>query len=206
MKTIKKSRLSMLGPILAALLFTFYSCTNNTRTDSVERAENMNDTTAQVNEQDAHFAVNAADINMGTLQLADLASDRVSDDRVKSIADMVQTEHENAQVELEQIGSNKMITLPMSLSDDRRDDLNDIRDSEQADNFDRRYLDLLIEHHEEARKLYENASNDVRDVELQAFATKYLPLIKKHEQQLKNIWDSLGYQRDMPNVIPVTNE
>lgn len=191
---------------MAALLFTFYSCTNNTRTDSVERAENMNDTTAQVNEQDAHFAVNAADINMGTLQLADLASDRVSDDRVKSIADMVQTEHENAQVELEQIGSNKMITLPMSLSNDRRDDLNDIRDSEQADNFDRRYLDLLIEHHEEARKLYENASNDVRDVELQAFATKYLPLIKKHEQQLKNIWDSLGYQRDMPNVIPVTNE
>lgn len=206
MKTIKKSRLSRLGPILAVLLFTFYSCTNNTRTDSVERAENMNDTTAQVNEQDVHFAVNAADINMGTLQLADLASDRVSDDRVKSIADMVQTEHENAQVELEQIGSNKMITLPMSLSNDRRDDLNDIRDSEQDNNFDRRYLDLLIEHHEEARKLYENASNDVRDVELQAFATKYLPLIKKHEQQLKNIWDSLGYQRDMPNVIPVTNK
>lgn len=191
---------------MAVLLFTFYSCTNNTRTDSVERAENMNDTTAQVNEQDVHFAVNAADINMGTLQLADLASDRVSDDRVKSIADMVQTEHENAQVELEQIGSNKMITLPMSLSNDRRDDLNDIRDSEQDNNFDRRYLDLLIEHHEEARKLYENASNDVRDVELQAFATKYLPLIKKHEQQLKNIWDSLGYQRDMPNVIPVTNK
>lgn len=203
---MKNTRLSMLGFTLAVLSFTFISCNNNARNDSVQRAENINDSTAQVNEEDARFAVNAADLNMGTLQLADLAPERVADDRVKSIANMVQSEHEAAQSELEQISSGKNITLPMSISNDRRDDLNDIREAEQAENFDRKYLDLLIEHHEEARRLYEDASKDVRDVELQAFATKYLPLIKKHEEQLKQIWDSLGYQRDMPNVIPVTNE
>lgn len=193
-----------LGIILTILCMTIISC-NNSRNSSVDRAERANDTTALVNEQDARFAVHAADLNMETMELADLAEQRATDSRVKAIASTLQEEHERANDELARISSGKMITLPMSMSQDRREELQNLHERDST-NFDRNYLNQLIEHHEEARKLYQDASEDVRDAELQAFASKYLPLIKRHEEQLKSIWDSLGYQRDMPNVIPVTQD
>lgn len=195
--------LKNLGIILVVAAMTNIACNNSNRNDSLERAETMNDSTAQVNADDASFAVHAADLNMSTIELSNVAESRVRDARLKAIASTLHDEHESAHAELAQISSNKMITLPMSLSGDRRDDVRDLQERDTT-NFDRNYLDRLIDQHEEARKLYEDASNDVRDAELQAFAAKHLPIIKRHEEQLKSIWDSLGYERNMPNVVPAT--
>lgn len=191
---------------LLILLMMSVACNNGqgTRQDSTEIADRINDTTAQVNESDARFAVSAADHNLGGIQLANLAMENANDARIKAIALNLLQEHQQANQELSSIGNRKMITLPDVTGDRQMDDLRKLH-NEKADHFDRTYLQLMIEHHEDMRSLLEKASDDARDADLQAYASKYLPLIKRHEEHLKNLSDSMGYKyedRNARNVIP----
>lgn len=194
MKTLKK--IGVL-PLILMLMMIAVACNNGqgNRMDATEIAENVNDTTAQVNESDAQFAVRAADHNMGSIQLANLAMENANDSRIKAIAISLLEEHQMANQELSGISRRKMITLPEAPGDNQLDDIKKLHE-EQANEFDKTYLELMINKHEDLRDLLENASEDARDTDLQAYASKYLPLIKKHEEHLKSLSDSMGYVFD----------
>lgn len=198
METLRK-----IGLVCIVLGLTGMACNNSNST--VDRAQAVNDSTALVHENDAEFAVLAADLNMETIELAQLAETNAQDNRIIEMANTVLQEHQKASSELSQISADKQITLPMAMSQDRREDVSELQTRDSID-FDRHYLDELIDRHEEARRLYEDARDDVRDAELQAFASKYLPLIKRHKEMLKSIWDSSGYERNVPTSMPLTQD
>lgn len=202
-KMIMMETLKKIGLVCVVVGFTGIACNNSN--SSVDRAQAVNDSTALVHEDDAQFAVHAADLNMETIELAHLAEDHARDERIIAMASTVLEEHEKASNELSQISADKKITLPMAMSQDRREDVTELQTRDSID-FDRHYLDKLIDRYEEARRLYEDASNDVRDAELQAFASKHLTLIKRHEEMLKSLYDSAGYERDLPTSFPVAQD
>ena len=57
--------------------------------------------------------------------------------------------------------------------------------------FDKAYVDAMLDGHKNAVKLFEDASQNCKDADLKAFATKTLPTLKMHLDSIQAIHDSM---------------
>jgi Predicted outer membrane protein len=170
------------------------ACNNtNRRTadDSVEQAQDVNDTTAMVNEKDADFAVKAADAGLAEVELGKLAQEKATDQRIKDFAQMMVNDHQKANDELMAIATRHNITLPPVASEDHVEKQRKLREKSGAE-FDKDYMDLMVKDHDKVISLFEDAASDVQNSDLKAFASKTLPALKKHHEAAKAIRDSIS--------------
>lgn len=179
---------------MATAVFILSACGSPDRRnadDSVDQAMDVNDTTAMVYEDDAEFAVKAADAGLSEVQLGRLAMERASHARVKDFATRLVRDHEQANDELLAIAARHNITLPPAASHDEVDMQRDLREKSGAD-FDRAYIRHMVDHHDDAVSLFEEAASDARNTDLQAFAAKTLPTLKRHLEEAEAIRDSIS--------------
>ncbi|PPK99092.1 putative membrane protein [Parapedobacter indicus] len=170
------------------------ACNNtNRRTadDSVEQAQGVNDTTAMVNEKDGDFAVKAADAGLAEVELGKLAQEKATDPRVKDFAQMMVNDHQKANDELMTIATRHNITLPPVISKDQADKQRKLREKSGAE-FDKEYIDMMVKDHNKVVSLFEDASSDAQNADLKAFASKTLPILKKHHEDATAIRDSIS--------------
>ena len=182
------------------------ACNNTNRRaadDSVEQAKDVNDTTAMVNETDADFAVEAADASLVEIELGKLAMEKATDQRIKDFAQRMVTDHQKASNELMKIATHLNITLPPVISEDHVEKQRKLRDK-SGDDFEEAYIDIMVKDHDWTVSLFEDAASDARNADLQAFAAKTLPTLKKHFEEAKVLRDSISpmdtttVQRIMP--------
>ncbi len=191
---------------VAMVLIVAAACNNTNRrtaSDSVEQAQGVNDTSAMVNEQDANFAVKAADANLAEIELGKLALEKATDQRIKDFAQRMVSDHQKANDELMTIATSLHITLPPVISEDHVVKQRKLRDK-SGDAFEKGYMDIMVKDHDRAVSLFEDAASDARNTDLQAFAAKTLPTLKKHFEEAKMLRDSINpmdtttIQRVMP--------
>lgn len=178
--------------VLAGMLCSIAACNNNSRTadDSVEQAQDVNDTTAAVKMDDSEFAVKAADASLAEVQLAKLALERATDQQVKDYAQQMIDDHNRANDELMTIAANKNITLPPVPSEDHAANMRDLQEESGTD-FDRAYIDQMVKDHNAVVSLFEDASKNAADPDLKNFASKTLPALQQHQEHAKELRDSL---------------
>lgn len=170
------------------------TCNNSNRraaSDSVEQAQGVNDTSAMVNEQDANFAVEAADASLAEIELGKLAMEKATDQRLKDFAQRMVSDHQKANNELSTIAANLNITLPPVVSEDHVDKQRKLRDK-SGDAFEEEYIDIMVKDHDRTVSLFEDAASDAMNTDLQAFAAKTLPTLKKHFEEAKMLRDSIS--------------
>src|SRR5690606_11410339 len=105
---------------LTASAIMLAACNNSNRrtaNDSVDQARDVNDTSAMVNEDDADFAVKAADASLAEIELGKLAMEKATDQRIKDFAQKMVTDHQRANDELMAIATRLNITLPPVVSE-----------------------------------------------------------------------------------------
>src|SRR5690606_42050145 len=111
--------------------------------------------------------------------------------------------HEKANDELMAIATSLNITLPPVISEDHVDKQRELRDL-SGEAFDEEYIDIMVKDHDHVVSLFEDAASDARNTDLQAFAAKTLPILKKHFEEAKVLRDSISpmdattVQRVMP--------
>lgn len=71
-------------------------------------------------EDDAEFAVKAADGGMMEVRLGELSKTNASSAQVKKFGDMMVSDHSKANDELKSLAAQKNITLPTALSGDKQ--------------------------------------------------------------------------------------
>jgi putative membrane protein len=171
----------------------FAAACNNPRTadDSVDQAQDVNDSTAMTNEQDADFAVKAADAGLAEVELGKLALEKATDQRVKDFAKKMVDDHQRANDELMTIATRHNITLPPVISEEHADKQRKLMEK-SGEEFDREYIDAMVKDHNKVVSLFEDASSDARNADLQAFASKTLPTLKKHHEEAKALQDSIN--------------
>ncbi len=180
----------LVGPILMVV-----SCGNpdnrSAADDSVDQARMVNDTSAMVNEDDAEFAIQAADAGLAEIELGKLAMERATDQRIKDFAQRMVSDHEKANDELLAIAAMHNITLPPVSGEDQIDKQRNLHEK-SGEEFEREYMELMVDDHDDVVSLFEDASNDVRNADLQAFAAKTLPTLKKHAAEARSLRDSIS--------------
>jgi putative membrane protein len=140
-----------------------------------------------------HLAMGQSEIALGQL-----AAEKASHAEVKRFGEMMVQDHRAAGEELRQIQAqlpaNTTAENRGTAGTDARDEHKDAMEELQGlsgREFDRKYMDLMVEHHEEAvnelERKAENGSTQVRQ-----WASKTLPKIQQHLERAKTIKETLN--------------
>lgn len=184
---MKKSSILFLA--LAGSLF-IYSCEKK----GENKEASTQDTSAMagkeekkgLSDKDKEFMQKAAEDNMLEIQLGKLAAEKASSKNVKDYAQMLVTQHEQANEELKQLAGNKEVMLPDSLKEEGQNKLNKLKDK-KAKEFDKAYISEMVDEHQKDINKFENEGQKTEDTELKAWIDKTLPHLKHHLETAKQI-------------------
>lgn len=181
-----------LSALFLASIITFSSCNSTEKKDSTEVAEDANEAKFDDTklEDDTEFAVAAADGGMFEVELGKLAEKNAVSKDVKDFGAMMAKDHSKANDELKALASQKNITLPDSLSEDKQKKYNDLAGKKGSD-FDKAYVSLMVDDHKEDIREFEEASKDAKDAEVKAWAAGKLPTLNQHLETVQALKDKL---------------
>lgn len=179
----------------------FMACGNNPQNDSKEAADSINEakveqtqsepastaaTATAVSEEDAKFAVAAADGGMMEVELGKLAQSKATAQQVKDFGAMMVDDHSKANEALMALAQKKNITLPAVTGKDNQKMIDDMAKKNGKD-FDKAYVDGMVKDHKKDINLFEDALNKVQDPDIKQFITTTLPTLKKHLGHIESI-------------------
>lgn len=192
---------------LAAFLAFGTGCGSNqgsdsTTNDSVQTTENSATTTADSTmgantssadtsmADDRDFVLEAASGGLMEVELGKMAATNASSPKVKEFGRMMVTDHTKANTELKAVAAKKNITVPASPAEKQQKNIDDLKTKKGAD-FDKAYVDLMVDDHKEDVGKFEDESKNGKDADVKAFASKTLPVLNKHLEHIKMVQDGM---------------
>lgn len=166
------------------------SATSSTMaTDDTSSGMSMgNSDTSKADDRD--FVMEAASGGLMEVELGKLAQTNGSSPQVKEFGRMMVTDHTKANTELKAVAKAKNITIPTTPAEKQQKNIDDLKAKKGAD-FDKDYIDLMVSDHKEDISKFEDESNNGKDTQVKAFATKTLPVLKKHLEHVQTVKDKM---------------
>lgn len=176
-------QISMFAAVLGLALFNVSSVRGE---DQPARASDN----GNLNSHDAGFlnAISRGDV--AEIKLAKLAKDRAGSDSVKSYAQHIIKDHQNAQDDLKTLAKDKGLSLATDVDDKQQAEYDRLAKLNGAD-FDKAYIKEMISDHEHDVDLTKDFSNHAKDADVKAFASKILPKLQDHLRMAKDVNDRL---------------
>ena len=143
---------------------------------------------------DATFVKKAADGGMAEVALAKLAQEKATNADVKSFAAKLEKDHSQANDELKEVASRKNITLPAEPSKNHKA-LHDKLARLSGAEFDKAFVAAMLEDHQKDVREFSRVASGNGDADVKAFASKTLPTLKEHLQQVQDLSKSIGAKK-----------
>jgi len=140
----------------------------------------------KVDKDDADFAVKAANGGMAEVAMGKMAQQKGMSQEVKDFGAKMVTDHTKANDNMMALAKQKNITLPAAISNDEQKKMDDMG-KKSGKNFDKAYVHEMVDDHNKDVKDFEDASKNLKDADLKAFATTTLPTLKMHQTMIKAI-------------------
>jgi putative membrane protein len=197
--------------LVCALAMAAFAChhetDNNTTTDTSTTATSATDTSTTssttgasgsdtsgtattssaattVDPGDQEFMNKAAQGGMAEVMLGQTASSKGTSPDVKNFGNRMVSDHGKAGDELKQLAQTKGVTLPSDVDDESKK-MADKLSTLSGKDFDKAYINGMVDDHEKDVKEFEKASKDAKDPDLKAWATKTLPTLRDHLKMAK---------------------
>ena len=181
--------------LLLALPFALLAC-NNEGKDSVEKADSANEAkldssstskpTISTDAESTDFLVKAANGGMAEVQSSELAGQKATNAKVKDFAMMMVHDHTAANDQVKSLAAQRNVTLPATVSDDKKNSLDDLSKKTGRD-FDKAYMKMMVDDHEKTISLFKDASGKVNDAEVKAFVDNTIPKLEAHLDSAKAV-------------------
>jgi putative membrane protein len=160
MKTLKLGIIVLLGSILS-----MQACKDDD--DDVEMMDNQT------------FVTEASSANLLEIQAGNLALQSATNAQVKAFAQHMATDHTQASAELLAVATSKNLSVSTQLNAKHQQQLGTLTGLTAAA-FDKQFMALMVQSHQESVDLFERASQGVNDTDLRTFAANKLPVLKAH--------------------------
>jgi len=137
------------------------------------------------------FLVKASADGTAEVKLGQLAEKQAASDKVKDFARMMVEDHRKANDKLADFARGLKTAVLAGLEKDKQaiyDKLSKLKGEE----FDRAYMDQMVEDHEKAVKMFETASKGVTHEGLKKFAEDTLPHLRDHLKHARSVREGLG--------------
>ncbi len=137
---------------------------------------------AQLSADEKTFVENVAKGGMEEVQIARMAIDRVSDPKVKILAQRLIDDHTKVSMQLTDLAKQKGVTLPSEVTAGP-----DKLAKKNGKNFDKAFLDIMESKHEKSIKKFEKQVKSGTDADLKKWAETTLPTLQGHLLQIEGL-------------------
>ncbi len=162
---------------------------DNTKTD-----ETTPTGTVALDNNTRDFVIEAAHGGLMEVELGQLAQQKTTSQRVKDFGAMMVRDHTKAGEDLKQAVAGKNVTVPTAVLDKHRDHINDLN-KKTGTEFDKAYMEMMVDDHEKEIKKFESMAKDANDPAVKSFAANTLPTLRTHLESAKSIRDELKAMR-----------
>lgn len=178
-----KQRRLLFNSLFLIVVSTFLpaSCSEASKPeDEIKTAKEHNDEKFD-NEKEkvADFVVNVAEMSLNEMQLGELSQGNAHHAKVKELGKMMVEDHRKAHDELSKLAEGKSITIPGSVSEEKRRAC-DRLGKKTGEEFDKEYCEMVADSHKEAIRKFEEVAEEGSDDEIRAWASKQLPRLRMH--------------------------
>lgn len=171
--------------LLSAVAMFTISCGSDN--DSVKLAHQTN-LNSSIDERISKFMTEAADARMADIEEGKLALEKGTNDLVKNYAQQLIDDNTKLLKELRALAGQKNIALPTTLSNDKADGINDLREKE-GEEFNEKFIKMIQRDHKRDLDEFEDAA-DFNDRDIQQFAQRNVSLFEKHLSQIDQVEES----------------
>ncbi len=150
----------------------------------------------KLTDSDAEFISKVSEKSHIEIELSKLAVQKATNDEVKGFAKNIGDDHEKALVDLQTIKARK--SSDESSTREEQEELNENVKSHvdkfrelSGEEFDREYVQTMVDHHEESIENFDKCVKETKDSEIRKFAEKMLPTLKEHLQHAQRLQKQL---------------
>lgn len=181
--------------VIGLIASSFISCKEASKQeDTMEVVEEQNEVQLEENntqKEEANFFVDIAEMDLIEIETAKLATEKATNVEVKKYAEMLVTHHTKSSAELKNLADGRQLSLPTSLTDKGKDVYNKLNEKSGQD-FDKEFIDTMIDDHEKTIRKMEDASEDNdNDQNVKVWASNKITSLTSHLQQAKMIKEKL---------------
>ena len=135
---------------------------------------------------DVQFVIKAAAAGSAGIQLAQLARQKTASEKLKAVAERIETEHQVATSDLKALAARKAITVPEEM-DQAHQAARDRLERLSGMAFDRAFAEQMVADHKAAIDLFATHMKTGADAEVRAFAAQQLPALRAHLKQSQDL-------------------
>jgi putative membrane protein len=139
----------------------------------------------KLDHQDTNFIKEAAAGGMGEVAFSKMAEKSENPD-VKRFAQRMVRDHTKANTDLTAIAGEASIEMPKMLDADHQKIHDQLQTMHETD-FDRQYMRVMVNDHDQAVKLFRQEDSLGQDSRLKQFARKTLPTIEEHQMMAADL-------------------
>ena len=132
------------------------------------------------------FVKKAAADGIAEVELAELALERAESNDVKTLANHIKQDHQQANEQLKSIAAQKRVKIPEQTDEKHKREKERLAKL-QGDEFDKAYVKAMIKEHEKDIKAFEKQAKNGNDAELKTFANSALPKLREHLDHAKQV-------------------
>jgi putative membrane protein len=132
------------------------------------------------------FVKEAASSDMFEIQSSQLAAQRATDEKVKTFAQQMITDHQKTSTELKGMAQTAKVEIPTEMLPTHQKLFDQIKDLNGAD-FTKQYLDNQVTAHKDAVNLFERYGKGGDNEQLKTWATSTLPALQHHHQMAQDL-------------------
>lgn len=167
--------------IIGSSAFSNY---NAVKSGDVPAGNNGQKLVKSVTEKDTEFLVKASEIIMQEIKLGKLAQEKGRMSHVKDLGKKMEVDHTKSLMDLKALAKSKNISLPTSTTDNANDEYKNLEEKSGND-FDKAYIEIMVDEHKDAIELFEKASTDSDDFDIKNWALTTLPTLRIHHDHSK---------------------
>jgi putative membrane protein len=181
---MKQNQLALL---LLALISTGCTSTNKAATpDTAAQSNSGAATSSPSSNSEQDFVTKAAQGNSAEIELGKIAAAKSKNPNVKQFAQMMVKDHTTALNELQELAQSKNLNFNDDLPDDAKA-LQTKLSSDTGKQFDKDYMDSMVEDHQKDVQEFTDKSQNAKDPDVKQWASKTLPVLQKHLEKAQQI-------------------
>ena len=159
----------------------------NGQMTSTGRYAAMGVTSGSLHKKDLKFVMMANSSNTMELQLSQMALQKATNQIVKDYASMMVEHHTMSGQQMKQMLGTKGAMIPDTALLSRHKMRIEFLQNLQGAEFDKAYMRIMVDAHEEDVDEFEDETTDARDADIRAFATQMLPILRTYYSRAKEI-------------------
>jgi putative membrane protein len=139
------------------------------------------------------FVEKAGTSGLAEVEMGELGAQKATNGQVKAFAKRMVADHTKANQALLAAVKGKGMQVPSSRTDTHKATIEKFHKQDAGKNFDRDYMEQMVEDHKAAVELFETAADDEKlDLALRGYATATLPALRDHLKQAQTIQSKLA--------------